>query len=140
MAKQDKEDFTPVGAQFIAPSEEIMQLEVDRSQDPQREPGPINLHRYVGVPAYSGIATFMGVPVCLNQADLKAGKVDVAVLGAPIDMGSGARGAAYGPRYIRADERHIERMPELITNSATRVRPFEVLKVVDYGDAAASGG
>jgi hypothetical protein len=48
MAKQDKEDFTPVGAQFIAPSEEIMQLEVDWSQDPQREPGPINLHRYVG--------------------------------------------------------------------------------------------
>jgi agmatinase len=127
MERQHKEDFIDAAG---------MQLEVDRSQDPGREPGPINLQRYVGVPAYSSIATFMGVPICLNQEDLKAGKVDAAVLGAPVDFGSGARGASYGPRYIRADERHIERIPSLLTNASTRVRPFEILKVVDYGDAA----
>jgi agmatinase len=115
---------------------DILQREVDRSQDPRREPGPINLQRYVGIPAYSGIATFMGVPICLNQADLKAGKVDVAILGAPVDMSSGARGAAYGPRYIRCDERGLENIPTWLVNADTRIRPFEVLKVVDYGDAA----
>jgi agmatinase len=111
-------------------------LEVDRSQDPKRAPGPINLQRYVGVPAYAGIATFMGIPICLNQADLKAGKVDVAIMGAPVDMGSGARGAAFGPRYLRADERGIENIPAMLTNADTRIRPFDELKVVDYGDAA----
>lgn len=78
----------------------------------------------------------MGVPVCLTQEDLKAGKVDVAILGAPVDMSGGQRGAAYGPRYIRADERMLPHTPLLLQNPDTRIRPFEVLKVVDYGDAA----
>jgi hypothetical protein len=66
---------------------------------PKREPGPIALQRYVGTPAYSGIPTFMGIPICLTQDDLRAGKVDVAILGAPVDMSTGQRGAAFGPRY-----------------------------------------
>jgi agmatinase len=78
----------------------------------------------------------MGVPICLTQEDLKAGKVDVAILGAPIDMSTGQRGAAYGPRYIRADERIIPNVPAALQNPDTRVKPFEVLTVVDYGDAA----
>lgn len=107
----------------------------DRSLDPPREPGPIHLQRNLGGLAFSGIATFMGVPVCLTQEDLRAGKVDVAVLGAPVDMSVGQRGAAYGPRHIRADERVLPMMPEALQNADTRVRPFEVLRVVDYGDA-----
>ena len=35
----------------------------DRSGDPDRAPGPIDLSRYELHPAYSGIGTFMGVPV-----------------------------------------------------------------------------
>ncbi len=109
---------------------------VDRSPDPKREPGPINLQRYTFVPAYAGIATLFGVPLCLNQEDLRAGRVDVAVLGAPVDMSLGHRGAAYGPRAIRADERILPNTPQMLTNDSTRVRPFDVLTVVDYGDAA----
>ena len=108
----------------------------DRSHDPRREPGPINLRRYNFVPAYAGIATFCGVPLCLNQEDLRAGKVDVAIVGAPVDTSLGHRGAAYGPRALRADERLLPNMPELLTNPSTRIRPFEHLTVVDYGDAA----
>jgi agmatinase len=107
----------------------------DRSQDPPRTPGPIHLARSVSQMAYSGIATFMGVPVCLDQADLRAGKVDVAILGAPLDMSAGMRGAAFGPRHIRADERVLFNMPSLLCNPDTLVKPFEVLNVVDYGDA-----
>ncbi len=107
----------------------------DRSQEPERSPGPINLRRVEGQPAYAGIATFMGVPVCLTQEDLKAGQVDAAILGAPVDMSGGMRGAAFGPRHIRADERILVHTPSMLINPDTRVQPFNVLKVVDYGDA-----
>lgn len=107
----------------------------DRSGDPHREPGPIHLERTPGQLAYTGIPTFMGVPVCLTQEDLKAGKVDVAVVGAPVDMSTGMRGAAFGPRSIRCDERMLPQTPMAMINPDTRVRPFDVLRVVDYGDA-----
>ncbi|MEW6282162.1 MAG: agmatinase family protein [Candidatus Eremiobacterota bacterium] len=106
----------------------------DRSQDPHREPGPIHLERAPQM-AYAGIATFMGVPVCLTREDLEAGKVDVAILGAPVDMSAGMRGAAFGPRHIRSDERVLPHTPALLINPTSMVRPFEVLRVVDYGDA-----
>lgn len=111
-------------------------MELDRSHDPEREPGPINLQRYAFVPAYAGIATFFGVPLCLNQDDLRGGDVDVAVLGAPVDMGLGHRGAAYGPRALRGDERILPNVPQGLVNPSTRIRPFGELTVVDYGDAA----
>jgi agmatinase len=115
---------------------DLWKVKADRSTDPKREPGPINLQRYVGPLAFSGIPTFLGVPICLTQDDLKAGKVDVAILGAPVDMTLGHRGAAFGPRYIRADERILPNIPSMLQNPDTRIQPFEVLKVVDYGDAA----
>ncbi|WP_018640182.1 agmatinase family protein [Parafrankia elaeagni] len=114
---------------------EAWNIPVDRSAAPKREPGPIDLRRSYVQAAYSGIPTFMGVPFCLNQEDLRAGQVDVAVFGAPLDSSSGHRGAAYGPRAIRADERYIFNTPELLVSASTRVSPFNVLRVVDYGDA-----
>ncbi|MGW2587251.1 agmatinase family protein [Streptomyces virginiae] len=108
----------------------------DRSHEPQREPGPINLQRYMFVPNYAGIATFFGLPLCLNQADLRAGRVDAAVLGAPMDMGLGHRGTAFGPRALRADERILPNTAAMLVNPSTRIRPFDVLNVVDYGDVA----
>jgi agmatinase len=108
---------------------------IDRSHDARREPGPIDLRRYEFTPAFAGIATLFGVPLCLNQDDLRAGEVDVAVLGAPVDMSLGHRGAAFGPRAIRADERVLPNTPKMLVNDSTRVYPFQVLTVVDYGDA-----
>jgi arginase family enzyme len=58
------------------------------------------LSRYVSGRA-AGIPTFASAPVALTPADLRAGKVDVAILGAPIDMGSGFRGARGGPLALR---------------------------------------
>lgn len=66
----------------------------DTSKDPKREPGPIPVPR--------GIPTFFRAPIAHTPEDLKAGKVDVAFLGAPLDMGSGMRGAGWGPRGLRA--------------------------------------
>ncbi len=111
-------------------------MPVDRSHDPRREPGPIELQRYQFQMSYSGIATMFGVPLCLNQDDLRAGKVDVAVLGAPVDMGVNHRGAAFGPRALRSDERTLPNSPATLINDSVRIQPFKVLTVVDYGDAA----
>lgn len=108
----------------------------DTSNDPRREPGPINLNRYALATAFSGISTFLKLPVCLNQEDLRAGKVDVAILGAPVDMGVGVRGAALGPGAIRTAERYLPAPATRWNHTHVRVRPFEVLNVVDYGDAA----
>ena len=62
---------------------DVWRQPVDRSGEPTREPGPIDINRYV-VPsgAYAGIPTFMGFPVAMNPEDLRAGGVDVAVIGA----------------------------------------------------------
>ena len=59
---------------------DVWKQEYDHSQDPKREPGPIELSRYViNSHAHAGIGTFMGAPVCITPEDLKAGKVDAAV-------------------------------------------------------------
>ena len=68
--------------------------------DPEREAGPISLGRYLGG-GRSGIPTFARSPVALSPEDLVAGEVDVAILGAPLDMGSGWRDAIHGPRAMR---------------------------------------
>ncbi len=107
----------------------------DRSLNPPREPGPIHLQRTALQFCYTGIPTFMGVPVCLTREDLEAGQVDVAVLGAPIDLSGGMRGTAFGPRHIRSDERILLHTPSALVNPDTMVKPFDVLRVVDYGDS-----
>ena len=62
-----------------------------------REPGPINVQRYASGLSWQGIPTFFHLPVALTPEDLAAGKVEVAIMGAFIDMSTGMRGAAYGP-------------------------------------------
>ena len=120
-------------------SGEVWRMEYDRSDDPQREPGPIELNRYVtNSGAFAGIPTFMGFPVCLTPEDLEAGGVDVAVIGAPIDMSFGQRGTAWGPRALRTAERYLPTGPAtagVYTHTHVMVKPYEVLKCVDYGDA-----
>ena len=69
----------------------------DPENDPDREPGPF----YPGRLRNAGVLTFFGLPIAINAEDLTAGEVDVAILGAPIDMGVGMRGAALGPGALR---------------------------------------
>ena len=98
--------------------------------DPEREPGPISLGRYLGG-GRSGIPTFAGAPVAKTPEDLKAGEVDVAILGAPLDMGSGWRDAIHGPLAMRMNGRGLGG-----TDVSTMVNPGAVLNIVDYGDVA----
>ncbi|NNK48224.1 MAG: hypothetical protein HKP01_05065, partial [Gemmatimonadetes bacterium] len=66
-----------------------------------REPGPIDVQRYYGGLGWQGIPTFFRLPVALVPADLEAGQVDVAIMGALTDMGMGSRGASRGPAAFR---------------------------------------
>ena len=91
----------------------------DISQDPKREPGPIGAN---------GALSFFGLPIAVTAEDLKAGKVDVALLGAPIDMGVGFRGAGEGPTAFRATRGGGGSMEALINWR-------NELKAVDYGNA-----
>ena len=52
----------------------------DKSKDPKREPGPINMQRYENVLRKNEFPTYMGLPVALNPEDLKAGEVDVSLV------------------------------------------------------------
>ena len=104
-----------------------------------REPGPIDVQRFPGGLDHQGIPTFFGLPIALTPEDLKAGDVDVAMIGATNNMGNGNRGAQWGPRAVRSRSEAgdylgwgIASMPHM----ATMVNAFEDLSVVDYGDAA----
>src|ERR671917_1784642 len=80
-------------------------------------------------PDYAGLLTFSGFPYTEDPAELAG--VDVAIVGAPMDdLTSDRPGTRFGPRAIRAagcpPGPHLE----------AGVDGFEVLKVVDFGDAA----
>jgi agmatinase len=91
----------------------------DTSRDPKREPGPIGPN---------GVLTFFGLPIAITVDDLKAGKVEVAIIGAAVDMGVGYRGAGEGPTAFRAMRGGAGSM-EAMLNWRTE------LKAVDYGNA-----
>jgi guanidinobutyrase len=93
-----------------------------------REPGPINLSYYMN--GRGGIATFANSPVAIYPEDLVAGKVDVAIVGAPLDMGSGYRGAKGGPQALR------DLYGAGGIDMFTMVDPSKELNIVDYGDIA----
>jgi agmatinase len=85
-----------------------------------------------GEPGYAGVGgTFAKLPLVLDPADLVG--VDVAIVGAPIDEAVTYRpGARFGPRAIRLGD--VGGGPHR-PNMDVGVNPFEVLTVVDYGDA-----
>lgn len=100
-----------------------------RSMDPPREPGPVPLGRYDGE---GGPPTFGGFPLALSKADLVAGEVDVAILGAPLNMGSAWRDS--GERATA--ELRLYGWPMGNRDQYVQVEAGDVLKVVDYGDVA----
>ena len=73
---------------------------------------------------------FAGAPVAIYPEDLVAGNVDVAIVGAPLDMGSYYRGAGFGPMAMRNE--YGAGGPDMYT----MVNPSEELTIVDYGDIA----
>ncbi len=84
------------------------------------------------VPQYSGaIVSFCKRPLIESPGALAVRRPDVAIMGAPMDDGVTYRpGARFGPRAIRqASYNHGGHSLQL------GVEPFEVLDVVDAGDA-----
>lgn len=100
--------------------------------NPKREPGPISLGKYIS--GYgSGIPTFANAPVALTPEDLIAGKVQVAIVGAPLDMGSGWRDAKNGPLGVRTSFG----APSAFGNDMySMINPTQALRIADYGDIA----
>jgi len=99
------------------------------SMDPEREAGTISLGRYNGG---GGPPTFGGFPLALTPADLEAAEVDVAIVGAPLNMGSGWRDSgAQATTDMRVMGRALGGMDQYV-----QVNPGSVLNIVDYGDIA----
>jgi len=101
----------------------------DPANDPDREPGPF----YPGRLRNAGVLTFFNLPIAINPADLTAGNVDVAILGAPLDMGVGMRGAAFGPGSLR-ESLGVSGgggLPHMHVGVAWK----RELRVVDYGNS-----
>ena len=107
----------------------------DFSKDPKREPGPINVQKYEMGMSWFGIQTFFHLPVALTPEDLKAGKVEVAIMGAYTDMGGGMRGAAHGPKAFRSSEVYGGWGIVGTPNMHVMLDPLKELVCVDYGDA-----
>jgi agmatinase len=101
-----------------------------KSLNPKREPGPIHLSRYMSGGWNTGLRTFAGAPLAIYPEDLIAGNVDVAIVGAPLDMGSYYRGQKFGPQAMRNEYGAGG------VDMNTMVNPSKVLSIVDYGDIA----
>jgi agmatinase len=84
------------------------------------------------LPTYVGPSTFMNLPWVTDPAEIARRGVDVAVIGAPFDDAVSHRsGARFGPRAIR----EAQYTSGSINSLQLDVQPFEVLTVVDAGDA-----
>jgi len=84
------------------------------------------------LPTYVGSASFMKLPWITDAAELAARKPDVAIVGAPFDDAVSHRsGARFGPRAIR----QAQYTSGSINSLQLDVEPFEILDVVDAGDA-----
>ncbi|NNE06062.1 MAG: agmatinase family protein [Xanthomonadales bacterium] len=112
-----------------SPKFNAWRLQRPRSMDPPREDGPIALGRYNGD---GGPPTFGGHPLALTKADLVAGEVDVAILGAPLNMGSGWRDSG---EQATIDLRLLG-WPMGGMDQYVQIDASKVLKIVDYGDVA----
>ena len=114
----------------------------DTTGDPRREAGPFWPHRQARGPAWLGIPTFFRLPVALNPDDLKAGRVDVAIFGAPLDLGIRMRGARLRAPVGDPRLRALSPLGRVVWSGVprphqhVRVDPFRVLTAVDYGDVA----
>jgi agmatinase len=94
----------------------------------------VDYERYTDfdLPTYVGPVSFMKLPWVTDVAALRAQAVDVAIVGAPFDDAVSHRsGARFGPRAIR----QAQYTSGSINSLQLGVQPFEVLNIVDAGDA-----
>jgi agmatinase len=126
----------------VDPEDEVIHLDAtDEDRDPSsgrrpddmdagREPGVM----WIGRTFRPGVKSFFGLPVALTPEDLRAAEVDVAIFGAPIDMGVGMRGAGKGPDALRANitgTGSSGALPHMHVGVAWK----RELTAVDYGNA-----
>jgi len=84
------------------------------------------------LPTYVGPVSFMKLPWITDPVELRRREVDVAIIGAPFDDAVSHRpGARFGPRAIR----EAQYTPGSIHSLQLDIEPFDVLTVVDAGDA-----
>jgi agmatinase len=119
------------------PSRNLTELYRDCSKVEGRDPGPIDIQRTIGGTKEMGIPTFFRAPVALCPQDLKAGEVDIAIIGAPVDTSTGMRGTGFGPMAVRTGETTLPwgEILHLAHPTVGDIDFMQVLKVVDYGDA-----
>ncbi len=122
-------DMAAIPLRTDAPDFNGWKVRRPESFGPKREPGPIHLSYYVN-PRGHGVRTFGGAPLAIYPEDLVAGGVEVAIVGAPLDMGSYYRGQRFGPQAMRNHPGGAG------VDMNTLVNPSEVLSIVDYGDIA----
>ncbi len=122
-------DLPNIPFNTASPRFNAWQLLRPRSLDPRRESGPVALGRYGGS---GGPPTFGGFPLALSREDLVAGEVDVAILGAPLNMGTGWRDS--GERATVELRLHGRLMGS--HDQYVQIHPSRVLNIVDYGDVA----
>ena len=113
----------------------------ERPLDPNADPDFASLNGWDGeyesfsdfdLPTYVGPVTFSRLPWITDAAELRRRKVDVAIVGAPFDDAVSHRpGTRFGPRAIREAQYTSGSLHSLQLD----VDPFEVLTVVDAGDA-----
>jgi agmatinase len=93
---------------------------------------PYEIYDDFDLPTYVGPVSYSGLPWITDPVEIAARGVDVAVMGAPYDDGVSHRsGARFGPRAIRQAQYSAGSLHSL----QLHVEPFEVLTVVDAGDA-----
>ena len=119
-------------------SKDLLQFYRDCSKIEGRDPGPIDIQRTIGGTAKMGIPTFFRAPVALCPQDLVAGKVDIAIMGAPIDLSSGMRGTGFAPSALRTAPIYtawgaVLSVAHPVVGDIDFMQEFTV---VDYGDAA----
>ena len=112
-----------------SPTFNAWRLQRPRSMDPPREVGAVPLGRYGG---WGGPPTFGNYPLALTMEDLEAAEADVAIVGAPLNMGSGWRDSG---RQATTDLRLWGRTLRGSDQYAL-VQAARELNVVDYGDIA----
>ena len=126
--KEDR-DAANIPLNTESPDFNAWRLQRPRAMDPKREPGPVPLGRYDGE---GGPPTFGGHPLALSKEDLLAGEVDVAILGAPLNMGSGWRDS--GERATT--DLRLLGWSMGSADQYVQINASKVLNIVDYGDVA----
>lgn len=84
----------------------------------------------VDLPRFAGIATFMRLPH-VPLEDPRLAEVEIGLIGVPWDAGTTNRpGPRHGPRQLRDLSTMIRHQ-----NGATKVRPYDLARCADLGDA-----